>query len=74
MDRAVRKGDIFIFFVILNATRMEWNLITYRYECPELSTYDTNFCYLNGKTYRKGETVSKSDSPSCSEDCVCAER
>ncbi|KAG4076396.1 hypothetical protein HA402_005839 [Bradysia odoriphaga] len=44
-----------------------------RYECPDLFTYDTNFCHLNGKTYQKGEIVSKADSPPCREDCICAD-
>ncbi len=46
----------------------------HRYECPDLTTLDANFCHVNGKTYQKGETVSKDDSTPCSEDCICADR
>ncbi|KAJ6644485.1 hypothetical protein Bhyg_09454 [Pseudolycoriella hygida] len=44
-----------------------------RYECPDLASFDTKFCHLNGKTYGKGEIASKEDSPPCSQNCICAE-
>lgn len=44
-----------------------------RFECPDLTKYDTKKCHLKGKTYSIKEKAPEEDLPICMNHCRCTD-